>query len=65
MNSQEAVLTIKNLSFGYSKDNKYLLVALQDSDSIELYRVGESGIVEDKLIYTLKINTPVCVKTLK
>jgi len=50
--------------FCFSKDGKWVLVAEQDSNFIELYKVNDEGIIEDQLVSTLKINTPVCIKTI-
>jgi 6-phosphogluconolactonase len=48
--------------FCYSKDGDYVLVALQDSNSIELYSVASNGEIEQEPLSIFDTGTPVCIK---
>jgi 6-phosphogluconolactonase len=44
----------------FSKDGRWILVPLQDSDCIEVYHIDTDGMIEDKLVSVFETGTPVC-----
>lgn len=48
--------------FNYSKNGDFILVALQDTNSIELYSVNSEGLLDSKPLSVFTTGTPVCVK---
>lgn len=47
--------------FCFSKDGRYVLVPMQDSNCIEVYPVDFDGMIYGELFYVFKTGTPSCV----